>query len=129
MKISKLTKKVLSWLLIASLLLCVGCVKQESISEDPIEESYIEYHFRNDKLLNQHYEKHGIDMGFDSPKEYESAASDVINNDEALSKQESEDNDFVFYIEDTNEFVVLSEDGYIRTYFLPDAGISYYERQ
>ena len=129
MKISKLSKKVLSWLLIASLLLCVGCVKQEDISEDLIEESYIEYHFRNDKLLNQHYEKHGIDMGFDSPKEYESAASDVINNDEALSKQESEDNDFVFYIEDTNEFVVLSEDGYIRTYFLPDAGISYYEKQ
>lgn len=88
-----------------------------------------DYFFRNEKLLNQHYEKHGIDMGFDSPESYEKAASDVINNPKALNKEEAEDVDFVFYLEDTNEFVVLSTDGYIRTYFLPDAGKKYYDRQ
>lgn len=90
---------------------------------------YIEYKFRNNKLLNQHYEKHGIEMGFDSKESYEKAASDVINNPDALHKIEKEDGDFVYYVEATNEFVILSQDGYIRTYFLPSAGKKYYDRQ
>ena len=90
---------------------------------------YIVYHFRTNKLLNDHYKKHGIEMGFKSAAAYEKAACDVINNPDALSKREKEDNDFVFYVVATNEFVVLSTDGYIRTYFLPSAGKAYYDRQ
>lgn len=88
-----------------------------------------QYYFRNAKLLGQHYEKHGIEMGFASEEEYEAAASDVINNPNALHKKEKEDNDEVYYVEETNEFAVLSADGYIRTYFYPSAGIKYYNRQ
>lgn len=88
-----------------------------------------EYVFRNKKLLNDHYDKHGREMGFDSPQDYQSAASAVINNPNALNKIESEDGDYVYYLEETNEFVVLSTDGYIRTYFLPNAGRKYYDRQ
>ena len=68
-------------------------------------------------------------MGFDSKEEYEKAASDVINNPDALHKTEKEDGDTCYYVEDTNEFVVLAKDGYIRTYFLPDAGKKYYDKQ
>ncbi len=68
-------------------------------------------------------------MGFDSKEAYEKAASDVINNPAALHKTEAEDGDYVYYVEETNEFVVLSKDGYIRTYFLPSAGKAYYDRQ
>lgn len=96
-------------------------------SENQIEET--EYCFRSEKYLNEHYKKHGIDMGFASAKEYEEAASSVINNPDALFKIEAEDGDGVYYLEDTNEFVILSKDGYIRTYFLPDAGKSYFDRQ
>jgi len=107
--------------------------KQEESYEDQHKEQdedpYVEYSFRSDKLLTEHYNKHGIEMGFEDKESYQKAASDVINNKEALSKREKEDNDYVFYIEDTNEFVILSEDGYIRTYFLPSAGKSYYDRQ
>lgn len=85
--------------------------------------------FRNEKLLNSHYEKHGIEMGFASAKDYEEAAAAVVSNTEALHKKEAEDGDDVYYIESTNEFVIVSTDGYIRTYFNPDAGISYYNRQ
>ena len=88
-----------------------------------------QYYFRSNKLLTQHYEKHGIDMGFDSKEAYEKAASDVINNPAALHKTEAEDGDYVYYVEETNEFVVLSKDGYIRTYFWPSAGKAYYDRQ
>ncbi len=85
--------------------------------------------FRNDDLLYDHYEKHGKEMGFDSAEEYEDAASDVVGNSEALSKTEAEDGDMVYYIEETNEFVIVSPDGYIRTYFWPEDGIDYYNRQ
>lgn len=87
------------------------------------------YTFRNQKLLNSHYEKHGKDMGFSSAKEYEKAASAVVTNPKALHKTEAEDGDDVYYVESTNEFVIVSTDGYIRTYFNPDAGIAYYNRQ
>lgn len=88
-----------------------------------------EYKFRNQNLLNQHYEKHGKDMGFSSAQEYEKAASAVVNNPNALHKIEKEDGDDIYYIESTNEFVVVSTDGYLRTYFYPDRGIDYFNKQ
>lgn len=97
------------------------------------ESSYVEYHFRNEKLLNQHFEKHGGEFsdyfGYETAQEYEKGASDVINNPDALYKTEAEDGDGVYYLESTNEFVILSTDGYIRTYFLPSGGIDYFNRQ
>ncbi len=111
-------------------------IPTETPTEPPTEwqaPEYVEYHFRSEKLLNQHWEKHGAEFGaefgYTNAKEYEKGASDVINNPEALSKTEAEDGDYVFYIEVTNEFVVLSTDGYIRTYFRPDSGKRYYDRQ
>lgn len=91
--------------------------------------STTEYKFRNKNLLNQHFEKHGKDMGFASAEEYEKAASAVVNNPDALHKIEAEDGDDIYYIEATNEFVVVSTDGYLRTYFLPDKGIDYFNKQ
>ena len=87
------------------------------------------YYFRNSELLDQHFRKHGIDMGFATAEDYERAASDVINSPNALYKTEAEDGDGVYYIEATNEFVVLSTDGYIRTYFYPDSGKRYFDKQ
>lgn len=85
--------------------------------------------FRNEKLLNEHYDQHGVEMGFRSAEEYEKAAAAVVTSPEALHKLEKEDGDDVYYIERTNEFVIVSTDGYIRTYFFPDAGIKYYNKQ
>jgi len=98
-----------------------------------VNDSYVEYRFRSKKLLNQHFEKHGgeftKDFGYKDASEYEQGASDVINNPDALHKTEKEDGDGIYYIEATNEFVVLSTDGYIRTYFRPDSGKKYYDKQ
>jgi pyocin large subunit-like protein len=95
--------------------------------------TYVEYHFRSKKLLNEHFAKHGPefaeDFDYKTASDYEKGASDVINNSEALHKTEAEDGDGVYYIEATNEFVILSKDGYIRTYFRPNGGKSYYDRQ
>ena len=85
--------------------------------------------FRKKKYLDEHYEKHGKEMGFASAEEYLAAANAVVVNPDALHKKEKEDNDDIYYVEATNEFVVVSSDGYIRTYFNPSAGIDYYNRQ
>jgi pyocin large subunit-like protein len=85
--------------------------------------------FRSDSLCEEHFEKHGIEMGFASAKEYEKAAAAVVSDSRALHKLEKEDGDDVYYLKDTNEFVIVSTDGYIRTYFYPIDGIEYFERQ
>lgn len=87
------------------------------------------YKFRNQKLLDQHYEKHGREMGFASAEDYEKAAAAVPNHPDVLHKTEKEDGDDVYYVEATNEFVIVSTDGYIRTYFNPNRGIDYYNDQ
>ena len=87
------------------------------------------YYFRNREKLEEHYQKHGIEMGFTTAKEYEAAASAVVNNPNSLFKTESEDGDLVYYLEETNEIVIISPEGFIRTYFNPDRGIDYFNGQ
>ena len=121
-----INKYLLLFLCIFSLVLPTGCEIKE---QKQVVVDYQEYHFRNEDLLESHYEKNGKEMGFSSSKEYEMSASDVVNNPESLHKTEKEDGDDVYYKEDTNEFVVVSTDGYIRTYFNPDSGKKYFDRQ
>lgn len=97
--------------------------------EDDEKIDVLTYYFRNDKLKNDHYTKHGKDMGFANADEYEAAASEVVNNEAVLHKIEAEDGDDVYYLEETNEFVVISTDGYLRTYFCPDRGKAYFDKQ
>lgn len=89
--------------------------------------TYKNYTFRNNKLFASHYQKHGAEMDCNSPEEYLQKANDVINNPNALHKLEAEDNDDVYYLESTQEFVIVSTDGYIRTYF--SASLDYFNRQ
>lgn len=106
--------------------------KEPVVTEAPTQEPEIEltnYWFRTKKLRDSHFEKHGIEMGFATPEEYIEAANKVICNPNALHKLEAEDNDHVYFIEETNEFVVLSQDGYLRTYYIANGGIDYFNRQ
>lgn len=89
----------------------------------------ITYTFRNDSTLRQHFEKHGAEFSYVSEQEYVEGANSVIVSPDALHKTEAEDGDDVYYLEETNEFVVVSTDGYIRTYFKPTRGIDYFYAQ
>lgn len=86
------------------------------------------YSFRTQKLFDDHYKKHGDEFGSITKEEYLSGANALIANKNALQKTE-DDGDKLFYLENSNEFAVLSSDGYIRTYFRPDSGIDYWNRQ
>ena len=103
--------------------------ESDSKAENDLSEVEIKYTFRYQDNLESHYEKHGIEMGFDSPEEYLAAANKALANPEILHKIEAEDGDDVYYLEATNEFIVVSKDGYIRTYYYPSDGIDYFNRQ
>lgn len=88
-----------------------------------------EYEFRKEEYLEDHFKKHGAEFEYKTAEEYEAGANRVINTEGVLHKIEEEDGDDVYYLEETNEFVIVSTDGYIRTYFKPTDGIDYYNRQ
>jgi len=98
-------------------------------TETELPQAVQEYTFRNRQLLDEHYEKHGIYMKYKSAEKYLKGANRVINDKDTLHAVEAEDGDDVYYLEKTNEFVVVSGDGYIRTYFCPEDGIEYFHRQ
>lgn len=83
--------------------------------------------FRNHHALEEHFEKHGAEVGCATVDDYLAAANAVIANPDALHKLEAEDGDDVYFLESTGEFVVVSPDGYIRTYFITDR--DYFDRQ
>lgn len=85
------------------------------------------YHFRKAEYLTEHFQKHGAEFPYATEEEYLLGANNVIQNPNALHKLEAEDGDDVYYVESTREFVIVSTDGYIRTYYLAD--LDYYNRQ
>ncbi len=106
-------------------------VAQVEEADQPTESSrnLLQYHFRSTDLLEEHFVKHGSDFGFETASEYEKGANAVILSSAALTKREAEDGDMVYYLESTNEIVFLSQDNYIRTYFKPDSGKEYFDKQ
>lgn len=92
------------------------------------------YTFRTEELLIEHFDKHGRHMGYASKEDYEYFASNLVNyckqnKGSCEFKYEKEDSDQVYYLESANEIVFVSNDGYIRTYFRPDEGRAYFDRQ
>lgn len=90
----------------------------------------VNYSFRSKQLYDSHYKKHGDEFGDITQEEYLEKANELIDNQsDSVLRKRSDDNDYLYFNKDTNEFLVLSEDGYIRTYFIPNSGIKYWERQ
>lgn len=87
--------------------------------------------FANKSTWESHFEKHGgeFDGLYKTKEEYVAGANKVIHNPKSLYKTEKEDGDHIFYLEETNEFVVVATFGKIRTYFKPSGGKKYFDRQ
>lgn len=87
------------------------------------------YNFRNQEYLTDHFDKHKSEFDYANTEEYLQGANRVIMAKDALHKLEAEDGDDIYYLKDSNELVVVSTDGYIRTYFKPSDGMDYFNRQ
>lgn len=96
---------------------------------DALTQQVFQYNFRRDSYLTEHFNKHGDEFGYENEQEYLEGANDVITDKKSLHKTEAEDGDHVFFQESTGSIVFVSQDGYIRTYFKPDDGIEYFNRQ
>ncbi len=84
--------------------------------------------FKNQKYLYNHFKKHGIEMGYSSAAAYVKRANEVIHADTVLLRTQ-DDSDTAYFLPATGEFVVVSYDGYIRTFFIPEDGIKYFYKQ
>jgi len=102
---------------------------EEAAKESEDTETVSNLKFRNKRLLSEHFEKHGQEFPYDSEEDYLAGANKMLSNPDKLHKKEAEDGDDVYYLEATNEFIIVSQDGYIRTYFKPRRGIDYYNSQ
>lgn len=96
-------------------------------AEQPVE---IVYSFRNKSTYDSHYEKHGDEFGSITQEQYLQLANELIFSDaDTVLTKYADDGDFMYFDTATGYFLVLSPDDYIRTFFVPDDGIDYWNRQ
>lgn len=105
--------------------------KSETQSRSDLSDQKTEcqFQFRSDDYLTEHFEKHGSELGYTTKEDYLTGANKVIASSDSLHKQEAEDGDDIYFLKSTGELVIVSTDGYIRTYFKPEDGIEYFSRQ
>ncbi len=97
---------------------------QNDIRQETVQESGLS--FRSSDLLSEHYSKHGTEVGALSQSDYVEKANNVVNTADK-HKTEAEDGDDVYFKSSTGEIVFVSDDGFIRTYFVADQ--AYFDRQ
>jgi WXG100 family type VII secretion target len=85
--------------------------------------------FASSEKLVSHFAKHGPKMGFKSIDEYLGGARSLINQNQSVAKFVRQNGDTLYYNRATNEFAVMSQDGYLRTYFKPKQGAKYWDGQ
>lgn len=85
--------------------------------------------FRTPEKLLNHFNEHKGATKCNSAEEYLIKANAVIQNPQSQVKIETDegDNDKIYYLSQTGEIVFVSEDGFIRTYYIADD--DYFERQ
>ena len=110
--------------------------KTQVIAEQPPpvqKESKPQYtiHRWNQNNLQRHWEKHQAEFPeFHSAEEYGDAALQFFRNppEQTLVKTRT-DGDRVYYHPPSNNFGAVSSDGYPKTFFRPDRGRQYWEKQ
>lgn len=98
-----------------------------------VEINAIKNKFKSDKLLDQHYEKHVIkqgEFGNLTKDQYLKQTQNLVqsNGNGVLSKIRT-NGDKIFNRISTNEFAIIDSSGNIRTYFKPNGGIDYFNKQ
>lgn len=142
-KIPKWIKKIVT----AAILVCLvyGYLQgQNAIFQITNESDQLEYvypseavdtdlQFRTEQKLVEHFQKHVIEQqefGDISVEDYLYFAQElmtVVEGEDTLTKEI--DGETFYYDAETNEFGVLSSDGYIKTFFKPSDGQAYFDRQ
>lgn len=88
------------------------------------------YEFRTEDSFESHYKKHKDEFGDITRDEYLELANKIISSDskDILHKNEKDDGDPMYFDKKTGALLIMSSDGFIRTFFIPDDGLDYWER-
>lgn len=89
----------------------------------------VSHQFQNNELLQQHFEKHQYEFETISVDDYLEQAFRLADEEvlDDLVELRRSDNSISRYKFSTNEFIVINEDGTIRTYFKPKDKEKYWE--
>lgn len=87
--------------------------------------------FRSQALLHEHYQKHGAEFGAIGEAEYLRLAQELRDAPAGGPILEARRSDGVFSRFDRRHgyFGAYNPDGTIRTFFIPNNGVRYFERQ
>ncbi len=94
----------------------------------------IKYQWAKDfsrNTLNGHFNNHGKSMGFDSKESYKQHAIKFANTVDRKNCESFFDENWSTYKynKKTNEFAIITKDGYVVTYYKPTGGYKYYKGQ
>ncbi|MDD3323389.1 MAG: hypothetical protein PHS59_18285 [Paludibacter sp.] len=78
----------------------------------------------------EHFDRHGSEMGFETMEEYSNAARNFAKSKErGIKSFRSIDGSTQKFNSRTNEFMIISKIGKIVTFFEPERGINYFYEQ
>lgn len=124
-------RRLRSWPLVLLLLLLgvVGCLATQNGQTG--NESVKELNFANERLLHEHYLKHRAEFerGITEAQYLAKARAFFADRSPDKEGKSRPNGDELHYRTTTNEFGVLSRQKVIRTYFRPNNGRAYWERQ
>ena len=91
-------------------------------------EDIINVEFESPKLFARHYEKHQEEFGGITETEYLEKANQFLREplSEDVEQLERSDGSISRYKFSTNEFLVVTKEGKLRTYFKPTGGVAYW---
>lgn len=86
----------------------------------------------NKKTLDKHFHEHRENLGLNSKEAYVAHAvkfANVVDKKNCVSFVDGKTGSTYKYNKVTNEFAIITADGYIVTYYKPDKGYDYYKSQ
>lgn len=91
----------------------------------------IEVRFETPEKMQKHYDKHIDKYGNISISEYTALANELVNakDTDDIERIVRSDESTAIYRFSTNDFLVITKDGYIRTFFKPDDGEAYWREE
>lgn len=91
----------------------------------------IEVRFETPEKMQKHYDKHIDKYGNISISEYIALANELVNakDTDGIERIVRSDESTAIYRFSTNDFLVITKDGYIRTFFKPDDGEAYWREE
>ena len=91
----------------------------------------IEVRFETPEKMQKHYDKHIDKYGNISISEYIALANELVNakDTDDIERIVRSDESTAIYCFSTNDFLVITKDGYIRTFFKPDDGEAYWREE